>query len=79
MKRRHHISLSELGYMLQNLCMLCYILRSIAVNFFPYILFFLKYFLQLLLLPNPPFKPIYYTLVIIDLCKVFLSCFNTSG
>ncbi|KAI3769012.1 hypothetical protein L6452_00108 [Arctium lappa] len=26
-------------------------------------------FSQLLLLPQPPFKPIYYTLVIIDLCK----------
>uniref|UniRef100_A0A0E0D0E6 MIF4G domain-containing protein n=1 Tax=Oryza meridionalis TaxID=40149 RepID=A0A0E0D0E6_9ORYZ len=26
-------------------------------------------FSQLLLLPNPPFRPIYYTLVIIDLCK----------
>lgn len=26
--------------------------------------------LQLLLLPQPPFKPIYYTLVIMDLCKV---------
>ncbi|KAF5730839.1 ARM repeat superfamily protein isoform 1 [Tripterygium wilfordii] len=27
-------------------------------------------FSQLLLLPHPPFKPIYYTLVIMDLCKV---------
>ena len=65
--------------MLQNLCMLCCILRFslpctwdsfgvLMVNsFLTYIL------LQLLLLPNPPFKPIYYTLVIIDLCKVDLS------
>lgn len=28
------------------------------------------YLLQLLMLPQPPFKPVYYTLVIIDLCKV---------
>lgn len=32
-------------------------------------------FSQLLLLPNPPFKPIYYTLVIIDLCKALPGAF----
>ncbi|KAL6902082.1 hypothetical protein ACP4OV_004958 [Aristida adscensionis] len=30
---------------------------------------------ELLLLPNPPFKPIYYTLVIIDLCKALPGAF----
>lgn len=30
---------------------------------------------QLLLLPEPPFKPIYYTLVIIDLCKALPGAF----
>ncbi|GER52774.1 nuclear cap-binding protein subunit 1 [Striga asiatica] len=37
-------------------------------------------FSQILLLPQPPFKPIYYTLVIMDLCKVPLnfSKFNLS-
>ena len=39
--------------------------------------FLLIPFLQLLLLPNPPFRPIYYTLVIIDLCKVIFRCFNS--
>ncbi|PUZ41115.1 hypothetical protein GQ55_9G478100 [Panicum hallii var. hallii] len=32
-------------------------------------------FSQLLLLPNPPFRPIYYTLVIIDLCKALPGAF----
>ncbi|OAY71128.1 Nuclear cap-binding protein subunit 1 [Ananas comosus] len=32
-------------------------------------------FSQLLLLPQPPFKPIYYTLVIIDLCKALPGAF----
>eukprot|EP00268_Persea_americana_P003351 TRINITY_DN11016_c0_g1_i1.p1 TRINITY_DN11016_c0_g1~~TRINITY_DN11016_c0_g1_i1.p1 ORF type:complete len:909 (-),score=191.41 TRINITY_DN11016_c0_g1_i1:321-2897(-) len=32
-------------------------------------------FSQLLLLPKPPFKPIYYTLVIIDLCKALPGAF----
>ncbi|VAI05477.1 unnamed protein product [Triticum turgidum subsp. durum] len=32
-------------------------------------------FSQLLLLPNPPFRPIYYTLVIIDLCKALPAAF----
>nr|XP_027064336.1 nuclear cap-binding protein subunit 1-like [Coffea arabica] len=32
-------------------------------------------FSQLLLLPEPPFKPIYYTLVIIDLCKALPGAF----
>ncbi|KAL6975042.1 Nucleic acid dioxygenase ALKBH1 [Sarracenia purpurea var. burkii] len=32
-------------------------------------------FSQLLFLPNPPFKPIYYTLVIIDLCKALPGAF----
>ncbi|KAK3151596.1 hypothetical protein QOZ80_3AG0247890 [Eleusine coracana subsp. coracana] len=32
-------------------------------------------FSQLLLLPNPPFNPIYYTLVIIDLCKALPGAF----
>ncbi|KAI4368633.1 hypothetical protein MLD38_017168 [Melastoma candidum] len=32
-------------------------------------------FSQLLLLPNPPLKPIYYTLVIIDLCKALPRAF----
>ncbi|KAF7801834.1 nuclear cap-binding protein subunit 1 [Senna tora] len=31
--------------------------------------------LQLLMLPQPPFKPIYYTLVIIDLCKALPGAF----
>lgn len=33
--------------------------------------------LQILLLPHPPFKPIYYTLVIMDLCKVCLFSSST--
>lgn len=32
-------------------------------------------FSQLLLLPHPPFKPMYYTLVIIDLCKALPGAF----
>ncbi|MED6105957.1 Nucleic acid dioxygenase ALKBH1 [Stylosanthes scabra] len=32
-------------------------------------------FSQLLMLPQPPFKPIYYTLVIIDLCKALPGAF----
>ncbi|KAK8520582.1 hypothetical protein V6N13_030975 [Hibiscus sabdariffa] len=32
-------------------------------------------FSQLLLLPHPPFKPIYYTLVIMDLCKALPGAF----
>ncbi|KAJ3683742.1 hypothetical protein LUZ60_013969 [Juncus effusus] len=32
-------------------------------------------FSQLLLLPQPPFKPIYYTLVILDLCKALPGAF----
>ncbi|KAK1393168.1 nuclear cap-binding protein subunit 1 [Heracleum sosnowskyi] len=32
-------------------------------------------FSQLLLLPQPPFKPLYYTLVIIDLCKALPGAF----
>lgn len=32
-------------------------------------------FSQLLMLPEPPFKPIYYTLVIIDLCKALPGAF----
>ncbi|KAI4373656.1 hypothetical protein MLD38_011761 [Melastoma candidum] len=32
-------------------------------------------FSQLLLLPHPPFKPLYYTLVIIDLCKALPGAF----
>ncbi|RVW54226.1 Nuclear cap-binding protein subunit 1 [Vitis vinifera] len=32
-------------------------------------------FSQLLLLPQPPFKPMYYTLVIIDLCKALPGAF----
>ncbi|KAF6142693.1 hypothetical protein GIB67_015179 [Kingdonia uniflora] len=32
-------------------------------------------FSQLLLLPQPPFKPIYYTIVIIDLCKALPGAF----
>uniref|UniRef100_A0A0D9VTY5 Nuclear cap-binding protein subunit 1 n=1 Tax=Leersia perrieri TaxID=77586 RepID=A0A0D9VTY5_9ORYZ len=32
-------------------------------------------FSQLLLLPSPPFRPIYYTLVIIDLCKALPAAF----
>ncbi|KAI4348377.1 hypothetical protein L6164_009108 [Bauhinia variegata] len=32
-------------------------------------------FSQLLMLPHPPFKPIYYTLVIIDLCKALPGAF----
>ncbi|XP_047334157.1 nuclear cap-binding protein subunit 1-like [Impatiens glandulifera] len=32
-------------------------------------------FSQLLLLPNPPFKPLYYTLVIMDLCKALPGAF----
>ncbi|KAK2972033.1 hypothetical protein RJ640_005053 [Escallonia rubra] len=32
-------------------------------------------FSQLLLLPDPPFKPIYYTLVIMDLCKALPGAF----
>ncbi|KAL1823044.1 hypothetical protein ACET3Z_009822 [Daucus carota] len=32
-------------------------------------------FSQLLLLPQPPFKPVYYTLVIIDLCKALPGAF----
>ncbi|XP_047329435.1 nuclear cap-binding protein subunit 1-like [Impatiens glandulifera] len=32
-------------------------------------------FSQLLLLPNPPFKPMYYTLVIMDLCKALPGAF----
>lgn len=35
-------------------------------------------FFQLLLLPKPPFKQIYYTLVIIDLCKVVHLFLSTS-
>lgn len=34
--------------------------------------------LQILLLPQPPFRPIYYTLVIMDLCKVCLFFSSTS-
>ncbi|KAL0306100.1 UNVERIFIED_CONTAM: Nuclear cap-binding protein subunit [Sesamum radiatum] len=33
-------------------------------------------FSQILLLPQPPFKPIYYTLVIMDLCKVMKHLFG---
>ncbi|XP_061349949.1 nuclear cap-binding protein subunit 1 [Gastrolobium bilobum] len=32
-------------------------------------------FSQLLMLPNPPFRPVYYTLVIIDLCKALPGAF----
>ncbi|KAH7278662.1 hypothetical protein KP509_38G051300 [Ceratopteris richardii] len=34
-------------------------------------------FSQLFLLPKPPFKPIYYTIVIIDLCKALPGAFPT--
>lgn len=34
-------------------------------------------FSQLFLLPNPPFKPIYYTVVIIDICKALPGAFPT--
>ncbi|KAL8126638.1 hypothetical protein AgCh_013772 [Apium graveolens] len=37
--------------------------------------FFDPYGKKLLLLPQPPFKPVYYTLVIIDLCKALPGAF----
>lgn len=40
------------------------------------IIILLLWLLQLLMLPQPPFKPAYYTLVIIDLCKVLSSRLN---
>jgi hypothetical protein len=52
------------------------ILRTITTTIIIIIIILLLWLLQLLMLPQPPFKPAYYTLVIIDLCKVLSSRLN---